>query len=163
MLTTYTMGPKMAGKLIMCKGLPGSGKSTWAEEQVQKGLKDGNPVFRVNKDEIRIDLGLSRSNWTRESEYQVIDRRDHLISEALKKGWTVISDDTNFGRKHEPRLRELAKKYGAEFEINDSFLSVPLETCIERDKGRSGEARVGENVIRGMYDQHVAKGPDYGL
>ena len=133
-------------KLIMCKGLPGSGKSTWAKAQ------DG--YVRVNKDDIRIKLGMSRAGFKREQEFAVIDHRDHLISEALKAGVTVISDDTNFGKKHEPALRALAKKFGAEFEVKD-FTDVPVETCIERDALRAGDARVGADVIWGMAESSL--------
>lgn len=139
-------------KLIMCKGLPGSGKSTWAKEVVAS-----DPSFiRVNKDEIRIELGIDRSNFSREKEYAVVDRRDYLIREALASGKSVISDDTNFGRKHEPRLRELAKAAGAEFEIKD-FTDVPVQTCIDRDARRDGDARVGEKVILGMAEANGIK------
>lgn len=139
-------------KLIMCKGLPGSGKSTWAKAEV---VKDPDHTIRVNKDEIRIELGLDRGKWTRESEYAVVDRRDHLISEGLKAGKTVISDDTNFGKKHEPRLRELARKFEAEFEVNDSFLQVPPDDCVDRDSKRAESERVGKEVIMGMYETHI--------
>lgn len=138
-------------KLIMTRGLPGSGKSTWALEQVEKS---GWTWVRVNKDDIRKELGMSRASFKREQEYAVVDRRDHLISQALKAGQTVISDDTNFGRKHEPALRALAKKFNAEFEVKD-FTDVPVETCIERDCQREGDARVGKNVIWGMAEANL--------
>lgn len=137
-------------KLIMCKGLPGSGKTTFANRLCKE---DPNCV-RVNKDDIRIELGMNRKSYKREQEYAVIDRRDQLIKDGLKQGKTVISDDTNFGKKHEPRLRQLAAEYGAEFEIKD-FTDVPVEVCIERDAQRSGDARVGADVIWGMAEQHL--------
>ena len=138
-------------KLIMCRGLPGSGKSTWALEQVEAS---GWTIVRVNKDDIRKELGLNRKTFKREDEYAVVDRRDGLIIDALNAGQTVISDDTNFGKKHEPRLRELAKQCGATFEVKD-FTDVPVETCIERDKLREGDAQVGRNVIEGMAEANL--------
>ena len=134
--------------LIMALGLPGSGKSYHGEALRKEGW------VIVNKDDIRIALGFSRGNFNRENEYAVLDRRDHLISEALQAGLNVYSSDTNFGRKHEPKLRELAKKFNAKFEVK-SFTHIPVETCIERDSKREGDARVGENVIRGMCEQHI--------
>lgn len=138
-------------KLIMTRGLPGSGKSTWALEQVEQS---GWTIVRVNKDEIRQSLGMNRANFTREQEYSVVDRRDQMITTALKAGLDVISDDTNFGKKHEPALRALAKQFGATFEIKD-FTDVPVETCIERDSQRTGDARVGKNVIWGMAENYL--------
>lgn len=126
-------------KLIMCQGLPGSGKSTFA-----KSIN----AFRVNKDSIRLDLEKQGWVWSKKGEKDVVKVRDTLIIEQLKKGYDVISDDCNFGR-HESRLREIAKQEGAEFEIK-SFMDVPVETCIERDAQRTGKAQVGKDVILGM-------------
>ena len=139
-------------KLIMTKGLPGSGKSTWAKAQVEK--VGGLNVVRVNKDEIRIALGMDRKSYSRDQEYRVVDRRDDYICKALMAGCDVIVDDTNFGKKHEPRLRELAKRFGADFLIQD-FTHVPVEECIRHDSLREGDARVGADVIWGMAETHL--------
>jgi predicted kinase len=136
------------GKLIMCMGLPASGKSTWAKAQVERDPKN---IVRVNKDDIRAEL--FNKDWSHDKEKEVIRIRDFRISEALSKGKTVISDDTNFAPKHRGRLQELAKKYKALFEVKD-FLDVPMEECIRRDSLRE-EGRVGEAVIRGMATQYL--------
>lgn len=135
-------------KLIMLRGLPGSGKSTWAKRMIA----EHQHFIRVNKDEIRTELGLD-GTWSPAQEPKVVEVRDNRIEYALSRGISVISDDTNFGKKHEPRLRELAKKYNAEFEIKE--FNTPVETCILRDSERSGKARVGEDVIWGMAEQHL--------
>lgn len=125
-------------KLTMCLGLPGSGKSFWAAQQ---------GVVVVNKDDIRTTLKAKGWTWSRENEHSVEGTRDLMIIEALEKGLDVISSDTNFAPKHERRLRELAIKHGAEFDVK-SFVDVPVELCVQRDKLR--EARVGEKVIKEM-------------
>ena len=94
-------------KLICCIGLPGSGKSTWAKEQTGFAV--------INKDEIRKDLAKQGWVWSRENEKDVIQARDTQIVAALAGGHSVISTDTNFGRKHKVRLEHLAKQFGAEF------------------------------------------------
>ncbi len=130
-------------KITILKGLPGSGNSTFAASQV------GATV--VNKDDIRLELG---EDWSPKMESKVIQKRDFRIGQVLSHGGWVISSDTNLAPKHEKRLREIAAKYKSEVEINDSFLQVPLEVCIERDLQREwGAGRVGEKVIRGMYEQ----------
>ena len=138
----------MAKKLIMCIGLPGSGKSTWANAQ---------DAVVVNKDKIRIELNATGWQWSPENEKDVIKVRDERIVEALnskKYNITVISDDTNFGRKHKVRLEQLARENGATFEIK-SFTDVPLDVCIERDAQRVGQARVGEAVIKSMAEKFL--------
>lgn len=107
----------------------------------------------MNKDDIRTELEESGWTWSRENERDVIKRRDELIWDAFIGGSeVVISDDTNLAPKHETKLREIARKMGAKFEVQD-FTHVPIKVCIERDAQRSGKARVGEGVIRSMAAQ----------
>lgn len=135
--------------VTILKGLPASGKSTWAREQVL--LKPGS-VKRVNKDELRqmIDAGY----WSKGNEQFVIDQRNSIIWNALLNGKHVIVDDTNLEKKHEEVIRDIAKKFSAQVIINDSFLSVPVEECIARDALR-GDKSVGEKVIRDMAERYL--------
>lgn len=136
-------------KLIMCQGLPGSGKSHWALEFAQE--HPGTVI--VNKDDIRLELEASGWQWSRDNEAAVVTIRDSRIEEALGAGAeTVISSDTNFGRKHKTRLNELAVQCGAQFEVKR--FDTPVEECIRRDALRLGKARVGEDVIRKMASQY---------
>lgn len=123
--------------LTMCSGLPASGKSTWAKSQ--------NAV-RVNKDDIRIELTAQGWTWSHENEKDVVKIRDQRISEALRAGHDVISDDTNFGHKHRARLKQLARQFKADFE--EKFFPITIEEAIQRDATR--EHSVGEEVIRRM-------------
>lgn len=139
--------------LIMTKGLPGSGKSSWAKEFVLKAQP--GTVVRINKDDMRAMLHADR--WNPANERQVVRARDALVEAfLLKKVHSVIVDDTNFAPAHEKRLRQLADRHGARFEIKD-FTEVPLHTCIKRDLAR--EKSVGEAVIRKMHDQYLKPKP----
>lgn len=138
-------------RLIMLKGLPASGKSTWANDTVL--ANPAGKVVRVNKDTLREMLHAGR--WKgKKTESQIIDARDVLVRLFLLSGKDVIVDDTNLVPRHEASLREIAEQVGAEFEINNRFLSVPLDVCLERDLKRPNS--VGEKVIRSMYDKYVA-------
>lgn len=137
-------------KLIMTIGLPASGKSTYARTLSESGY------YRVNKDDIR--AMLFGEHYKRKHEKQVIWTRDAMIREALGHGKSVVSDDTNFNPVHQRTLQKIAEEFGAQFEVNDSFLKVPLEECIRRDLKRPHP--VGERVIRSMYNQYVMKPAD---
>jgi predicted kinase len=130
----------------MCKGLPASGKSTWAKEFVEanKGWK------RINKDELR--LMLDNSNWSKQNEKFVLDTRDYLVRQALSTGFNVIVDDTNLNPKHEKDLKAIASELNCEFETKD-FTNVPLYICLDRDKKR--ENSVGQKVILDMFNQYL--------
>lgn len=133
-------------KLIMTKGLPGSGKSTWAKTQ---------NAYRINKDDLR--SMMNNGKWSKINEKYILLVRDMIIELHLKDKNNVIVDDTNLAPKHEARLRDLAKKYGAEFEIQD-FTHVPIEVCIARDLKRLNS--VGEAVIKKMYKDFLQPKPE---
>ncbi len=133
-------------KLIVCSGLPASGKTTWAREQCQLN----HNLVRVNKDDIRKDLTAKGWVWSHKNERDVIRIRDERIFEALSYGKDVVSDDTNFG-KHRDRLKEIADSFGATFEVR--FFPIAIEEAIRRDAAR--EASVGADVIRRMAEQYL--------
>jgi len=134
-------------KVIICKGLPGAGKTAWA-----KGLAAIYPdtYVRVSKDDIRKLLHDSR--WDQESEKLVLDAQDALIMTCLGRGKNVIVDNTNLAPKHESRIRNLVGDKVV-VEIKD-FTNVPLEECLERDKYRPNP--VGEDTIRRMWQKYLA-------
>lgn len=136
--------------LWMTKGLPGSGKSRWAEEVVRSTNGD---VVRVNKDLFR-DM-LHGGQWSKKNEKQVLKARNALVSEFLAAMTDVIVDDTNLAPSHETELRRIAAQHGAEFRIKD-FTDVPVEECIENDLARAKS--VGEKVIRKMHRQFLFNG-----
>ncbi|MER5754400.1 AAA family ATPase [Streptomyces sp. NPDC002088] len=139
--------------LTMTKGLPGSGKSTWAKKTV--AAAQPGTMVRVNKDDLR---GMLHDNVQKgPNERRTVKARDFLVAGFLGQGVSVIVDDTNLNPVHERRLRALAETYGAEFKIAD-HTAVPLHTCIRQDLKR--DRSVGEQVIRGMYDQYLRPAPE---
>lgn len=136
-------------KLLLLKGLPASGKTTFAKDLVRN---DGNWI-RVNKDDLR--NMLHGGKWSGKHERRIVQLERQLVEEALKDGKNVVIDDTNFNLAHERRYREIAKQYNADFEIKE--FNTPLEECIKRDNARPNG--VGETVIRRMYNQYLKPEP----
>lgn len=136
--------------VILCKGLPACGKSTWCQEQI-----DHNPgkYKRVSKDDLR--RMLDNDKWSKGNEKFVLQARNALILSALQAGYHVLVDDTNLHSKHEQHIRELVKGL-ATVEIQD-FTHVPLDVCIERDRKRANY--VGEQTIRRMYRDFLQSAP----
>ena len=146
----------MNRKVIMLKGLPASGKSTYAKQLV---IENENAV-RINKDDLR--TMLHNSKWSKSKEKEVLKIRDELILFYLKNNKkTILIDDTNFHQKHESTIRTLVKEFNKEnnenvqFEIDDSFCNTPVDECIYRDSKRSNS--VGEQVILDMYYKYLHK------
>lgn len=152
-------------KVVMLKGLPASGKSTYAKDYILS-----NPSYkRVNKDDLR--KMLHNKAHSKDREKFVLEIRDSIIINALSNGFSIIVDDTNLDKKHEEAILKLVEKHNAivdlykgsnqdfykhkaKFEINDTFLKVPLRECIERDSKRGSEA-VGIKVIKDMYNRYI--------
>jgi predicted kinase len=136
--------------LTITRGLPGSGKTTWA--RTQRG-----PV-RVNRDDLRRMmhggyLGLDRA------ERQVSLAQYAQIDALLRHGVDVICDDSNLRPATVRRLVRLASACGAEVVIRD-FTGVSVEECIVRDAQRAEGEQVGPEVIRRMWRRYLSGQPD---
>lgn len=135
-------------KILLLKGLPGSGKSTFARQVIDgKDFRGGNWT-RVNKDDLR--AMMHNSKHTKGNEAMVLKIRDEIIMQALNKGHNVIVDDTNFNPIHEQRIYEIAKCY-KKCDVEVKFIDTPVEECITNDLKRPNS--VGEKVIRTMYNE----------
>ncbi len=132
--------------LTITRGLPGSGKTTWARQQ-------GGHV-RVNRDELRRMLhgGPLYAGW---AEIQVTVAQRAAVEALLRAGLDVICDDTNLRARVVRDLADLGRSCGAEVVVHD-FTDVPVEECVTRDAVRPEGERVGEEVIREMWRRYLA-------
>lgn len=139
-------------KLVITRGLPGSGKSTWAREQQAADLD----LWRVNRDDLR---AMVRPTWThgdKEAE-EILTMVQHAVIRVLLEStdMSVVVDDTNLHSDHVRQLEQIAYEIDEVllFEEHD-FTDVPLETCIERDAARPNP--VGREVIERMHAKYLA-------
>lgn len=141
-------------QLTICKGLPASGKSTYAKKWV---AEDPENRVMIEKDSIRKDARLFKDGvykHKRGDERLVLKERDRLLHQAFKQGKSVISSDTNLAKKHVSTMSKIARRYGLKVKTK-SFLDVPIAELIKRDSER--EDSVGEQVIRRMFHTQVKK------
>lgn len=144
------------GTLVITRGLPGSGKSTWARAWVQ----DGPHRARVNRDDLRLNLfGVARG-LDFAAEQAVTAAQRSAVESLLRTGWDVVVDDTHLRAKFARAWADLAAGLGARFEVRD-FTDVPVEVCVRRDADRAaaGGPGVGADVIRDMHQRFLAAGP----
>lgn len=141
-------------RFTFTRGLPGSGKSTWALKQT---LANPREVARVNMDLLReMFQGSSEPvAGTRICEERVVLARNSTIELLMQVGVPhIISDDTNFDSRDPVLFADLASRHGYELVVKD-FTHVPLEECIRRDRQRPRQ--VGEEVIRAMAARYLGR------
>ena len=131
----------------MLSGLPASGKSTWAKQY----CKDNSNFIRLNKDDIREELG--NQGFSREFENKVLQIQRGRGLQYLEDGFSIIIDDTNFAEKHRTYWEGVANNSKNQIEFEFKYFDVPVDTCVDRDKHR--EKSIGEGVIRDMYKNYV--------
>lgn len=132
----------MNQQMIICRGLPASGKSTWAKTV----CRVGEGWTRVNRDDLR--EMMHGGAWSRKNEKIVVAARNSIILGCLESGVSVIVDDTNGATVN--ALRTLAASY-PETVVSVKNFPISIKEAIRRDALRPKP--VGESVIRGM--QHL--------
>lgn len=144
-------------KIILCRGIQGSGKTTWAKQWV---LEDPEHRVRFNNDDIRNMLGKYR---VPSREGLIKDLRNLFLWEAMSYGFDIVIDNMNLNPEelgYYNRVLDdwnspkgvvsdmLRPKYDLEFK---NFFT-PLQECIERDSKRPNP--IGEEVIRKTYEKY---------
>ena len=134
-------------RLLITRGLPASGKTTFARKLQPQ-------VVRVNRDDLRLMLHGQRL-FTQWAEAQVTHAQRAAVEALLRAHGDVIVDDTNLRSKTVREWAKLAARFHASFEVHD-FTDVPVEECLRRDAGRADGERVGEEGILRMHKRYLA-------
>lgn len=130
---------KFKPNILLTRGLPGAGKTTWANEMTTK-----HDVINVCLDDIRKMAGLTK--YSKANERMAFDLSLGCIKTALDNNKNVIVSNTHLTPY---RPSEIYKKFkhDAIFYIVD-FLNVGADIASERNKLRIGtESYVPQEVI----------------
>ena len=131
-------------KIILCRGIQGSGKTTWAKQWV---LEDPEHRVRFSNDDIRNMLG---KYWVPSREPIVKTMKNSFIAGANFFRMDVVIDNMNLDSKELDYWKDIADLFKYDIEIKNFF--TPLEECIERDSKRPNP--IGEEVIRKTYEKY---------
>lgn len=137
--------------IILC-GIPGSGKSTYAKNYIERNSN----AAHLSSDAIRAELYGSES--TQGNPAEVFGLMQKRAVEALNNGYDVIYDATNITRKDRQSIISVCPKFA---KIECHIIWAPIETCIERDATR--DRTVGKEVIDRMLKRFQAPFFDEGL
>lgn len=150
-------------KIILCRGIQGSGKTFWSKQWV---LEDPEHRVRFNNDDIRNMLG---KYWVPSREQLVLDLKKQFIMSSMMKGYDIVIDNMNLNPKevefyknyieaHNQIMKELSEetklsfKDDTKYELEFKDFFTPLQDCIERDSKRPNP--IGEEVIRKTYEKY---------
>ena len=146
----------MERKLILCRGIQGSGKTTWAEQY----CKEHSNTIRLNRDDIR---SMFSQKWSEELEHIVKHTEYMGMIAALSNGMDVVVDDVSNLSK---QTRELIEFYISQMHhpevvkiVNQDFF-IPLQVCIDRDSLRANP--IGEKKVTMTYNMYktIIEGKD---
>lgn len=148
----------MARLIILC-GLPGSGKSSYAEELLKINNTFGSDEELVvhSSDAIRAELfGDAGSQEDNGRVFELMQRRTR---DDLKAGKTVVYDATNITRK--ARKSAIACAHPTNDTVECHVIWVEPEECIRRDSLR--DRKVGRAVIDKMLRRWQSPWKDEGF
>lgn len=132
-------------KLLLMRGLPGAGKSTWLKN---RGLEQ----YVLSSDAIRLMLNSpvmdSNGNYSisQAQNRRVFEMLYEILESRMDRGEFVIIDATHKKTSDFDVYNKLARKYFYSVAVVD-MSKVPLETCLERNASRESYKHVPADVI----------------
>ncbi len=147
--------------LVILRGSPGSGKSTWVERM---GLKN----YTLCADDIR--MLMESPILTPNGTHTVISQKNdkyvwqllfEILEKRMERGEFVIVDATHSKSSDFSRYNKLCERYRYRRYYVD-FSDVPIDECIRRNNSREEYKRVPEDVIRKMYSRLETQGKTSG-
>lgn len=137
--------------LLLMRGVPGSGKSTFIKEH-------GLEPYTLSADALRLLYSAPVMNvagsWCISPRFdnQVWPLLMKLLEERMKRGCFTVIDATNIRGRDMTAYKKLANEYKYRIYVVD-FTDVTLEEAKARNLQREEYKQVPETVIERMYAQ----------
>ena len=141
-------------KIVILRGAPGSGKTTYAKKLVKEhGFK------RINRDDLR-DMFNSYKFDSKDEKF-LTRLTDMTLIMAMNEGYNIVIDNTHAKQKYINDVMKTIDLFNGEgdvkkypipdykYEVIIYTMNTSLEECISRNANR--DRVVPEDVIRTMY------------
>jgi predicted kinase len=135
-------------RIVVCVGLPGSGKSTWLSYKRSKAL---------SSDDVRVLLSDNVANMTIHADVFAAIR--HLVEKRLELGCRVTYvDATHLTPWEREPYFAIARKHQCVVEA--VFFDIPLELCLVRNRARRRKVPVAalRRMAKKMVEPTKAEG-----
>ncbi|WP_144624957.1 RNA ligase [Bacillus velezensis] len=138
-------------RLVLLRGCPAVGKSTWIKE-------NGLQQYTLSADEIRLlfqspDLNINgKYHITPKNDGRVWQLLFELLESRMERGEFTIVDATHSKQSMISRYKSLAQKYRYRVHVVD-FSDVDIETILKRNKLRPEHKHVPESAIYNIYER----------
>lgn len=147
--------------LLLLRGAPGSGKSTWIED-------NGLQLYTLSADTIRLmyqspvvgaDGTEQISAQQDEAVWKTLFR---MLRSRMQRGDFTVVDATNSRTSELNRYKELCAEYRYRAYCVD-FTQVPMEEAKRRNAGREPYRRVPDRVVETMYARFATQKVPSGI
>ena len=128
------------------KGLPASGKTTWA----LKFCAENPNYIRVSRDALRRMRG---TYWLPEQEQFITKIEKFTARQALADGYNLVIDAMHLDKKYIDAWAKFFDEEGFAVSIEVIPFNTPYQECLRRDCSR--DEFVGEEVIIQQYQKHL--------
>lgn len=139
-------------KIIVTRGLPGVGKSSFAKHYQAMNA----PTAIVERDAIRIEFSGKGYTGDIEFEKKVTEIQHKRVKRCLADGIDVIVSDTHLPDRSVKVWMQIAHEMGAEVDVMD-FRAIPLTDVLEANAKRHGTDKyVPVSVIMEKHERFIA-------
>jgi len=137
----------MEKRIIILKGCPCTGKSTWANQFITEQLDCNWEV--INRDTYRYQIGNGK--YTMDHEDKVTQMENDAVDNCIKENKNMIIDATNLNPKYNKKWYDIAEKYGYEIEVKEFY--IPYKEAMKRSKERrdKGGLYIPRSVMSKFY------------
>lgn len=140
--------------LLILRGAPGCGKTTW--------VKDNHLLpYTLSFDNIRmlfrspIQTIYGKESSDRKKDNQIFEFMLSILQERMKRGELTVVDAVNNRLSDIIQYNELGKQYKYNTYVVD-FTDIPIEVAKKRNVSRMARKRVPDNIIDKIYSEFKA-------
>jgi predicted kinase len=131
-------------KIKILRGIPASGKSTYAKENTNEN------TVRINRDDLRAMLGYSFNNFDKNLEAVITVAVDNMIRDLLNRGYNLIIDNLNLKQSYVNNIHNIAEEIGNVI-VEEIHFPIMLEEAKLRNISRG--TTVPTHVIEDLYNR----------